>query len=106
MAAEAEYHPSKFPGRIPIASNDATLAGPVSPAAETLNSRRWLIVWLLFAASLINYLDRGTISVALPFVARDLHFGPEMNGALLAAFFVTYAAMPIPIGWAVDRFHL
>ena len=33
------------------------------------NSGRWTIIWLLFAASLINYLDRSSISLALPLMA-------------------------------------
>ena len=36
------------------------------------NKRRWSIVILLFAGSLINYLDRAAISFALP-ANRDLH---------------------------------
>jgi MFS family permease len=70
------------------------------------NSRRWPIVWLLFAASLINYLDRSSISLALPLLSKDLGLGPESKGLLLSAFFWTYALMQIPIGWAADRVSL
>jgi MFS transporter, ACS family, D-galactonate transporter len=70
------------------------------------NARRWTIIGLLFAASLINYLDRATISMALPLIGRDLHLGPEAKGVLLSAFFWSYAAMQIPIGWCADRFNL
>jgi hypothetical protein len=34
-----------------------------------------MIVWLLFAASLINYLDPSSISLALPLLSRDLGLG-------------------------------
>ncbi|MGB7561939.1 MAG: MFS transporter, partial [Candidatus Acidiferrales bacterium] len=61
---------------------------------------------LLFTASLINYVDRGTISVALPLIARDFHFGPGTKGVLLAAFFASYALMQVPVGWAVDHLNL
>ena len=63
-------------------------------------------MWLLFAASLVNYLDRSTISLALPLVSRDLVLGPESKGLLLSAFFWSYALMQIPIGWAADRVNL
>ena len=33
-------------------------------AAVVSNARRWTIVGLLFAASLINYLDRATLALA------------------------------------------
>ena len=70
------------------------------------HSGRWTIVWLLFAASLINYLDRSSISLALPLLSKDLGLGPESKGLLLSAFFWTYALMQIPVGWATDRVNL
>jgi len=70
------------------------------------NSRRWSIVGLLFVASAINYFDRGTISVALPLISLELHFGPEVKGLLLSAFFWSYASMQIPTGWIADRANL
>jgi MFS family permease len=79
--------------------NDTGLSSKVS-------SGRWTIVWLLFAASLINYLDRSSISLALPLLSRDLGLGPESKGVLLSAFFWSYALMQIPVGWATDRVNL
>jgi MFS transporter, ACS family, D-galactonate transporter len=76
------------------------------PGNAAANSGRWTIVWLLFAASLINYLDRSSISLALPLLSRDLGMGPESKGLLLSAFFWTYALMQIPVGWAADRVNL
>ena len=65
------------------------------------NSRRWVLVGLLFVASFINYLDRATISVALPLISVDLHLGPETKGLVLSSFFWSYALMQIPVGWCV-----
>jgi hypothetical protein len=48
------------------------------------NARRWGIVSLLFAASLVNYLDRATLAVALPAIALDLALGPALKGILLS----------------------
>src|SRR6266852_997320 len=70
------------------------------------NKHRWAIVGLLFAASLINYLDRAAISFALPLISRDFHLTPETKGLLLSSFFWSYALMQIPIGWCADRFNL
>jgi MFS family permease len=58
----------------------------------------------MFLAAVINFIDRGSLSVALPLIAAEMHFSPVLQGTLLSAFFWTYAAMQIPIGWAVDRF--
>lgn len=75
-------------------------------ALSVSNRRRWGIVGLLFSASMINYMDRATISMALPFISADLGLGPAAKGELLAAFFLSYALMQIPIGWCADRFNL
>ena len=64
------------------------------------------MVWLLFVASVINYMDRATISFALPLISHDLHLGPETQGVLLSAFFWSYTVMQVPIGLMVDRLNL
>ncbi len=70
------------------------------------NTRRWVVMWLLFIASVINYLDRATISFALPLISQDLHLGFESKGVLLSAFFWSYTLMQIPIGLIADRVNL
>jgi ACS family D-galactonate transporter-like MFS transporter len=77
-----------------------------SEEAGALNRRRWIIVGLLFVASLINYLDRSTLSLALPLISRDLGLGPASKGMLLSAFFWSYAFMQVPIGVCADRYNL
>ena len=61
---------------------------------------------LLFVASFINYLDRATISVALPLISVDLRLGPETKGIVLSSFFWSYALIQIPVGWWADRWNL
>src|SRR5215475_10570877 len=68
--------------------------------------RRWSIVGLLFAASLINYLDRAAISFALPLISSDFRLTAQSKGLLLSSFFWSYALMQIPIGWCADRVNL
>ena len=70
------------------------------------NSRRWSIVALLFVASMINYLDRATISVALPLISVSLSLTAATKGLLLSSFFCSYALMQVPVGWCVDRYNL
>ncbi len=64
---------------------------------------RWSIVTLLFIASMITYLDRASLSFALPVISVDMHLGPTDKGLLLSSFFWSYALMQIPIGLFVDR---
>src|SRR5437867_5707299 len=76
------------------------------PAIAVTNARRWTIVWLLFAASLINYFDRQTLSYALPILAKDFGLDSVQQGLLSSAFFWSYALMQIPMGLCADRFNL
>lgn len=64
---------------------------------------RWLMVFMAFSATAINYIDRANLGVAAPYIAKDLNLSPEATGALLGAFFWTYAAFQLPSGWFIDK---
>ena len=81
-----------------------TAAGQISSHAP--DGRRWLIVVLLFVAMLVNYVDRGSLSIAAVPLMREFGLTPAAMGALLSAFFWTYAFLQIPAGYLVDRFGL
>jgi MFS family permease len=70
------------------------------------NARRWLLIGLIALAALINYLDRATLSVALPLIAVDLSLSPTAKGLVLSAFFWSYALLQIPAGLLADRWNL
>jgi D-galactonate transporter len=65
---------------------------------------RWLIVWLLFAGGLISYLDRAALSVAAPFLVKDLGLQPDQLGIVFSSFFFGYALFCFVGGWCADRF--
>jgi ACS family D-galactonate transporter-like MFS transporter len=85
---------------VPVQETDKTLIAPVT------NTHRWAIVGLLFTASMINYMDRATVSFALPLISKELSLGPMTKGLLLSAFFWSYALMQIPIGYFTDKANL
>jgi MFS transporter, ACS family, D-galactonate transporter len=66
-------------------------------------SNTWLTVGLLFFAACINYIDRGSLSVAAPALAKSMDLSPSQIGFLLSAFFWSYTAFQIPSGWLTDR---
>lgn len=70
------------------------------------DSRRWTLIALLAAATFINYLDRGSLAVALPVLSKDLGLDPVQQGIALSAFFWTYTAMQIPMGRILDRYNI
>jgi len=63
----------------------------------------WLIVFLLFAGSVLNYMDRSLVSVIMPQVRRDLALTNADFGLALNAFLVMYAAFYILGGRIADR---
>jgi len=61
---------------------------------------------LLAGCVLINYVDRGNLSIAAPVLTAELHLSAWQLGILLAAFFWSYTAMQFVSGWIVDRFEV
>lgn len=65
--------------------------------------RRWIVCGLLFFATLINYLDRQTISVSASHIADEMHLSNEQLGELFSAFLFAYGVGQILIGPVLDR---
>jgi ACS family D-galactonate transporter-like MFS transporter len=65
---------------------------------------RWKIFVMLLALVAINYVDRASLSVAMPLIAKEFDLSPAMQGVILSSFFWTYALMQIPGGMLADRF--
>jgi len=61
---------------------------------------------LLVVSVVINYLDRGALSVAAPRISRELSLSPTQMGVLFSAFFWSYATFQLVAGWLVDRYPL
>jgi MFS transporter, ACS family, hexuronate transporter len=65
---------------------------------------RWFIIFLLFAITAVNYIDRSAISYAIPGIQRDLGLSPADTGIILGAFGLGYAITTLFGGFAVDRY--
>lgn len=76
------------------------------PAAGYTAFARWSIIVLLAVASIIAYIDRVNLSVALidPGFKDFFQLTNTDRGFVNSAFFWSYAAMQIPAGWIVDRY--
>lgn len=72
--------------------------------AERVTNLRWGIALILAFGVLINYIDRGALSVASKPLHDELGLGPEQFGILSSAFFAIYAFSQIPIGYILDRY--
>ncbi len=86
-------------GDRPAAAFD--VEGPA--AGQGMTRVRWMVIFLCFLATTINYIDRTNLGVATPFITKEFHISHSFQGAIFAAFFVTYAVFQLPAGWFIDR---
>jgi MFS transporter, ACS family, hexuronate transporter len=69
-----------------------------------LPNLRWWIAGLLFLSTVINYIDRQTLSVLAPVLTNELGISPVAYSNILSAFLAAYTVMYVGSGFIVDRF--
>ncbi|OGT36668.1 MAG: MFS transporter [Gammaproteobacteria bacterium RIFCSPHIGHO2_12_FULL_38_14] len=65
---------------------------------------RWIVVSLLFFITIVNYIDRSSISYAVDVLAKEFHFTNTDIGLILGAFGVGYVFTTVIGGILVDRY--
>src|SRR5277367_4533305 len=60
-------------------------------------------LFLVFIICVVNYMDRGTLSVANPLIRNELGLSVAEMGVLLSAFLWPYAFTLLVAGAIVDR---
>ena len=81
-----------------------TIAPALSASTAEKTSVRWKIFLMMLFLISINYIDRASLSVAMPLIGKDFDINPATQGLLLSAFFWTSAFMQVPGGMLADRF--
>ena len=82
-------------------------ATSVTPSENThMSAAHWRSLILLILSVGINYIDRGSLSIAAPILQKEMGLTPEQLGLLFSAFFWTYASFQIVAGWLVDRYSV
>ena len=69
----------------------------------TPSPRRWLMIALVFAATVINYLDRQTLSVLAPVLRQEFGLSNVDYSRIVSAFMVAYTIMNGVSGPMIDR---
>jgi len=83
------------------------VAAPLSRLRSIpLTRTQWVFLSLLVISICINYIDRGSLSVADRYLQNEFALDPERRGLIYSAFFWTYAGFQILAGWLVDRFNV
>jgi ACS family glucarate transporter-like MFS transporter len=67
---------------------------------------RWLILGLLFAISVVTYIDRVNISVTARQMMPALGLTDQEMGFIFSAFVIGYALFQVPGGWLADRWGI
>jgi len=68
-----------------------------------LSRLRWVMIGLAFPATVINYLDRQTLSVVAPILREEFDMSREAYGLVVSAFMLAYAIMNGVSGPMLDR---
>ncbi len=64
---------------------------------------RWVMIALAFSATVINYLDRQTLSVAAPVLIEQFHMSNVEYSRVLFGFLLAYTIMNAVSGPLIDR---
>ncbi|PWT92656.1 MAG: MFS transporter [Blastocatellia bacterium] len=81
----------------------ATIAKSTSISREPISNLRWWIGGLLFASTVINYIDRQTLSVLGPYLKNDYHWNNQQFAMIVIAFRVAYSIGQTVAGRFIDR---
>jgi MFS transporter, ACS family, aldohexuronate transporter len=74
-----------------------------SPHPRPIPSLRWWIGVLLFASTVINYIDRQTLSILAPFLKQQYHWTNSDYAAIAIAFRIAYSIGQTVCGRQIDR---
>ena len=66
----------------------------------------WKILLFLFLATVLNYMDRQTLSVSSPLIQKEFSLSNQQLGLLFSAFFISYAVSVALIGEFIDRLSI
>jgi MFS transporter, ACS family, hexuronate transporter len=69
----------------------------------TIAGLRWHIIGLVFLATLINFIDRLTVSVLAPIIVKDLNLNNQQFAQIATWFLVAYSASQALSGRLYDR---
>ena len=68
------------------------------------DSFRWMILFMLFAATTINYLDRQILSILKPILDQELGWTDTQYGMIMSIFQASYAVGLTMFGWIIDKY--
>jgi ACS family hexuronate transporter-like MFS transporter len=80
-----------------------TIANRAAVARKPISNLRWWIGGLLFASTVINYIDRQTLSVLGPYLKIQYQWNNQQFATIVIAFRVAYSIGQTVSGRLIDR---
>lgn len=80
-----------------------TVQQPSAVRRKPISNLRWWIGGLLFASTVINYIDRQTLSVLGPYLKTDYQWNNQQFALIVIAFRVAYSVGQTVSGRLIDR---
>lgn len=80
-----------------------SVGGRDSAGVRPIAGLRWWIGGILFASTIINYMDRQTLSLLAPYLKLDYHWSNSDYANLVIAFRVAYSIGQTLFGRLMDR---
>jgi ACS family hexuronate transporter-like MFS transporter len=84
-------------------STSSTAAASAPAGVRPIRRLRWWIGGLLFASTVVNYVDRQTLAALAPYLKEDYKWTNEDYALIVIAFRVAYAIGQTVLGRWVDR---
>jgi ACS family hexuronate transporter-like MFS transporter len=81
----------------------ATTVNSARRPAKPISNLRWWIGGLLFASTVINYIDRQTLSVLAPYLKLQYQWNNQNFALIVIAFRVAYSVGQTVAGRLIDR---
>ncbi len=81
----------------------ATTVNSANASAKPISNLRWWIGGLLFASTVINYIDRQTLSVLAPYLKEQYGWNNQNFAMIVISFRVAYSVGQTVSGRLIDR---
>src|SRR6201987_4177168 len=97
--------PPSTPARPTLRSTNVplTVQPDAAPRPRPIPSLRWWIGGLLFASTVINYINRQTLALLAPFLTQEYNWSHTDYANLLISFRIAYALGQTACGRFIDR---
>jgi ACS family hexuronate transporter-like MFS transporter len=88
---------------LPVAGSLPESVDPAAALVPRAGRWAWGVCWLMFASTVLNYMDRQAIALVSTQIQDEFRINNETFGWVLATFYLTYALWQLPAGHLADR---